>query len=174
VVCVSNRFDLVWDWFGEISKVCPQLQTILRHASTRNTKHWSPSLFVYYTARELVLKLTMAKYECNSRLDEDLPMLDTTRSYRLADSCFVAESEQKWQELQATEIKRKALLKRTGGSFFNILFSYEGTFWRIMTRDVLLWFTVGVYVLLRLLAHLSGTVFYVSANQIGALGAMVT
>jgi hypothetical protein len=115
----------------------------------------------------------MANYErYNSRLDARL--LSTGRSLPLADSCFVAESEQKWQELQATEIKRRALLKRTGGSFFNILFSYEGTFWRIMTRDVLLWFTIGVYVFLRLLAHLSGTVFYVSSNQIGALGAVMT
>ena len=95
-------------------------------------------------------------------------------SSRSGDSCFVAESEQKWQELQTTESKRRALLRRTGDSFFSILFSYEGTFWRIMARDMLLWFTVGVYIVLRLMAHLSGTVFEISSNQIGALGAVMT
>ena len=104
----------------------------------------------------------------------DVPILSTARSFRQADSCFVEESEQKWHELQATEGKRRALLKRTGDSFFSILFSYEGTFWRIMIRDLLLWFTIGVYVFLRLLGHLSGAVFEISANQIGALGAVMT
>lgn len=114
----------------------------------------------------------MANYDSHSPLD--LPLVSTGRSFSRADSCFVSQTEQKWQELQATESRRRALLKRTGDSFFNILFSYEGTFWRIMTRDVLLWCTIGVYVSLRLLAHLSGTVFQISSNQFGALGAVMT
>ena len=86
----------------------------------------------------------------------------------------MVESEQKWIELQATESKRRALLKRTGDSFFSILFSYEGTFWRILSRIALLWFTLSVYASCRVLAQVSGTVFWISSNQIGALGAVMT
>jgi hypothetical protein len=43
-----------------------------------------------------------------------------------------------------------------------------------MARDLLLWFTIGVYVVLRVLAHLSGPVFEISTNQFGALGAVMT
>eukprot|EP00977_Amphora_coffeiformis_P022911 scaffold11831_cov122-Amphora_coffeaeformis.AAC.1 len=103
-------------------------------------------------------------------------MLSTTATRPLlrGDSCFVVESEQKWIELQATESKRRALLKRTGDSFFSILFSYEGTFWRILSRDVLLWFTLSVYAACRIMTQISGDVFLVSSNQIGALGAVMT
>jgi hypothetical protein len=94
-------------------------------------------------------------------------------SYR-GDSCFVTESELKWQDLRATESKRRALLKRAGDSFFNILFSYEGTFWRIMTRDLLLWLTIGVYVIFRIVNKTCGHDFAISANQIGAVGAVMT
>ena len=97
-----------------------------------------------------------------------------TRPFLGGDSCFVVESEQKWTELQATESKRRALLKRTGDSFFSILFSYEGTFWRILARDVLLWFTLSVYATCRILTQGSGMVFWISSNQIGALGAVMT
>ncbi|KAL3923993.1 MAG: hypothetical protein SGILL_001319 [Bacillariaceae sp.] len=90
------------------------------------------------------------------------------------DSCFVAQSELKWQELQATENKRRALLKRTGDSFFSILFSYEGTFWRVMARDLLLWFTLGIYVVLRIVTNVSHQVYAISSQQIGALGALMT
>eukprot|EP00977_Amphora_coffeiformis_P022910 scaffold11830_cov137-Amphora_coffeaeformis.AAC.1 len=103
-------------------------------------------------------------------------MLSTTATRPLlrGDSCFVVESEQKWIELQATETKRRALLKRTGDSFFSILFSYEGTFWRILSRDVLLWLTLSVYAGCRIMTQISGAVFLVSSNQIGALGAVMT
>ena len=90
------------------------------------------------------------------------------------DSCFVEEYEQKWNEIQATETKRRALLKRTGDSFFCILFSYEGTFWRIMTRDLLLWFTLGIYALLRIVQEMTGKVFAISSNHIAGLGAVMT
>jgi len=103
--------------------------------------------------------------------------VDTKPSFQSllrGDSCFLAETELEWKELRATESKRLALLKRTGDSFCSILLSYEGTFWRIMTRDFLLWFTIGLYVVLRIVTSTTDRVFAVSSNQIGALGAVMT
>ena len=62
------------------------------------------------------------------------------------------DSTKNWVKLKETERKRRALLKRTDESSYRILFSYEGTFWIILVRSALLWITVAVYILVRLLA----------------------
>ena len=134
-----------------------------------------PNLHKITNSREIFLLSIIVSFLLTNMVDGYDRQRFLSMSSRLSgDSCFVAESEQKWQDLQATESKRRALLKRTGDSFFSILFSYEGTFWRIMAKDMLLWFTIGVYIVLRLVTHHSGILFEISSNQMGALGAVMT
>jgi hypothetical protein len=55
-----------------------------------------------------------------------------------------------WGNVVQTERKGRALLKRTDESYYKILLSYEGTFWKNMIRNLLSWITLSVYIMVRL------------------------
>ena len=109
---------------------------------------------------------------------------DTCKPVRLCSTCRKLlnrldsgsnDSTKNWVKLQETERKRRALLKRTDESSYRILFSYEGTFWVILVRSALLWITVAVYILARLLAPLDRwSLPPVEASHVGIVGTLIT
>lgn len=89
---------------------------------------------------------------------------------------LVSGSKSKWGRLQDIERKRRALLKRTDEGTFKIIFSIQGTFWRILVRTTLLWVTVAIFVLVRL-ESLWGPRWAVppmDASHVGVVGGIVT
>lgn len=85
------------------------------------------------------------------------------------------ESKSNWGRLQDIEKKRRALLKRTDESAHKILFSVQGTFWKIVIRTPLVWVTVAIFVLVRLASlwdHMS--LPPVETSHVGVVGGLIT
>jgi Bestrophin, RFP-TM, chloride channel len=68
----------------------------------------------------------------------------------LNNTTAAVNKELSWEELQRIERRRRAILRRSELPYFHILLSIEGTCLRGLSRDWLLWFTMTVFVLVRL------------------------
>jgi predicted membrane chloride channel (bestrophin family) len=61
-----------------------------------------------------------------------------------------------WEELQSLEAQRRSILRRSELPFWKILGFWDGTCLRALSSDWLLWLTLGIYAVIRLLAHMDG------------------
>ncbi len=64
-----------------------------------------------------------------------------------------AEKEYTWDELEAIETRRRAILKRSEEPFWGILAHWDGTVLPSIFTDSLFWITVGIYILIRVWAR---------------------
>eukprot|EP00977_Amphora_coffeiformis_P009244 scaffold2102_cov161-Amphora_coffeaeformis.AAC.28 len=83
-----------------------------------------------------------------------------------------------WEELQALEKRRRKILRRQGRkSFFRILFSWDGTLLRMLSKDNLMRLTMGIYALVRCGAHLNllpEVLNTIGGADIGIIGAFLS
>jgi hypothetical protein len=61
-----------------------------------------------------------------------------------------------WEELQSLEAQRRSILRRSELPFLKILSFWDGTCLRALSSDWLLWLTLGIYAVIRVLAHMDG------------------
>jgi hypothetical protein len=74
----------------------------------------------------------------------------TTANNSKSDSTPVDAHQTRWEELQETEKKRRAILQWVEDPFWKILTHYYGTVVPVLVRDVLLYFTMAIYVAVRM------------------------
>ena len=83
-------------------------------------------------------------------------------------------AEKNWEKLNELEKNRRRLLRKTDKSSLRILFSYEGTFWKIMLGNPILWFCIVIYVGVRLFDNWGVPVPRIEGGQVSAVGALMT
>jgi len=87
-----------------------------------------------------------------------------------------SEQEYRWEELQRIEKRRRAILLRVEDPFWKVLTYWDGTVLRFLSLDPLFWFTIAVYVAVRVGARL-GLPDFVSdlgTGNIGVIGGFLT
>jgi predicted membrane chloride channel (bestrophin family) len=95
--------------------------------------------------------------------DEERLDTPSTEWHKSATGCIDAaaqppdERNYTWEELQAIESRRRAILKQTELPFWKILTFWDGTCLRALASDWLIWATVGLYVLIRIQARFTDT-----------------
>jgi hypothetical protein len=73
-----------------------------------------------------------------------------------ASDSFIEKQSYTWKQLQAIELQRRSLLKRTELGFWKILSFWDGTCLGVLSRDSLLWASMAIYALNRVQARLGG------------------
>jgi uncharacterized membrane protein YbhN (UPF0104 family) len=81
-----------------------------------------------------------------------------------------------WKELQTIEKRRRAILLRTELPSWRILMFWDGTCLRVLATDPLMWFTMLVYITVRVQARVGmpDYVSDISAGDIGVIGAFLS
>lgn len=86
--------------------------------------------------------------------------------------------ELSWEQLQAIEKRRRAILQRQGKhSYFRILLFYDGTLVKMLSTDPLLWLTMLIYIIVRIFAHLDRlpeVLNDIAGADIGIVGAFLS
>ena len=78
-----------------------------------------------------------------------LPVATTANNDSQSDSTPVDAHQARWEELQQTEKTRRAILQWVEDPFWKILMRYHGTVMPVLVRDVLLCFTMAIYIAAR-------------------------
>lgn len=82
-----------------------------------------------------------------------------------------------WEELLSIEKRRRAILKRQGQPFFRILWYWDGTLLKILSRDRLMMLTMAIFILIRIGAHLEllpEVLNDIAGADIGVIGAFLS
>lgn len=88
------------------------------------------------------------------------------------------DGELSWEQLQAVEKRRRAILRRQGRfSFFRIVLFWDGTLLKMLTSEPLLWLTMLIYILIRIFAHLDAlpeVLNDIAGADIGVIGVFLS
>lgn len=89
---------------------------------------------------------------------------------------LVKNGELTYEELRAIEGRRRAILKRSQLPFYRILTFWDGTVLRTLVTDFLFWFTMAIYVAVRIQARvgLPDFVSDIKTSDIGVIGGFLS
>lgn len=84
--------------------------------------------------------------------------------------------QRNWEELKVIEKKRREILRRSELPLVRILLFWDGTCLRVLFQDPLVWFTMSIYIAIRIQARLglSSKVANISTSDIGIIGGFLS
>jgi len=103
--------------------------------------------------------------------------LEETRTFSFDKEKHREKDRYSWAQLNRLEQRRRAILKRVELPFRRILFFWDGTCLRALSRDWLIWITVALYVGVRALAWLDivpDVVSELGSRDTGVLGGFLS
>lgn len=89
---------------------------------------------------------------------------------------LAGEDEFTFSQLKSVEKRRRAILKRSELPFFKVLTFWDGTCLRLLCFDPLLWFTIIIYVVIRVQARIGLPEYVADLNtgNIGVIGSFLS
>jgi Bestrophin, RFP-TM, chloride channel len=105
------------------------------------------------------------------------PQASTTAPAIAESSAVNQEDEAHWEKIQRIEKKRLEIIDWVEQPFWQTLFHWNGTVLKFLASDSLLWITMGIYIVLRIISRLNLLPDYladVSKGNIAVVGTFLT
>jgi hypothetical protein len=106
------------------------------------------------------------------------PQASTTAPTAIAESSTVnQEDEAHWERIQRIEKKRLEIINWVEQPFWQTLLHWNGTVLKFLACDSLLWITMGIYIVLRIVSRLDllpESLAGVTKGNIGVVGTFLT
>lgn len=112
-----------------------------------------------------------------ARLSKNAVKSSVTKSLtNTAKKLMGSEDELSFEKLKRIEQRRRAILKRNDLKFYQILSFWDGTCLKVLAFDPLMWFTMSIYVAVRIQARvgLPDYVSEIAGANIGVIGAFLS